>query len=51
MDLAFGTLIGVVLLFTVGWDLAFLGIIIGLFLLALAYVAGCESLRKGEKSE
>jgi len=33
------------------WDLTFLGIITGFFLLATAYLAGCESLRKGEKSK
>lgn len=32
-------------------DLIFIGIIIGFFLLALAYIAGCENLRKGAKSE
>jgi hypothetical protein len=31
-------------------DLIFLAIIVGFFILALAYVAGCESL-KGAKNE
>ncbi len=31
-------------------DLLFLAIIIAFFLLALAYIAGCDKLRKGEKS-
>lgn len=51
MDLTFGILIGTVLLFALAWDLAFVGIIVGFFLLAIAYLAGCESLRKGEKSK
>jgi hypothetical protein len=29
-------------------DLLFIGAIIGFFLLALAYLRGCEILRKGE---
>lgn len=29
-------------------DLLFILVIIGFFLLALAYLKGCESLRKGE---
>ncbi len=32
-------------------DLLFIGAIIGFFLLALAYLAGCENLRKGAKNE
>jgi hypothetical protein len=32
-------------------DLIFIGAIIGFFLLALAYLVGCESLRKGAKNE
>lgn len=32
-------------------DLIFIIVIIGFFLLAIAYVAACESLRKGGKSE
>jgi hypothetical protein len=32
-------------------DLLFIAAIIGFFLLALAYLAGCEALRKGAKSE
>lgn len=31
-------------------DLLFLAIIIAFFLLTLAYIAGCDKLRKGEKS-
>lgn len=49
MDLVFGLLIGGVLLFSLALDLAFVGLIVGFFLLALAYVAGCDSLRKGAK--
>lgn len=51
MDLAVGVLIFSVLLISGVWDLAFVGIIIGFFLLALAYIAGCESLRKGAKEK
>ena len=32
-------------------DLVFVGLIITFFLLAIAYLAGCGSLKKGEKSE
>jgi hypothetical protein len=32
-------------------DLIYIGIIIGFFLLALAYIAGCDSLSKGAKEE
>jgi len=32
-------------------DLIFIAAIIGFFLLALAYLKGCESLRKGETKE
>jgi succinate-acetate transporter protein len=49
MDLTFGILICTVLLLSIMWDVIFLGIIVGFFLLAIAYVAGCESLRKGAK--
>ena len=30
-------------------DLIFIAVIVAFFLLALAYLAGCESLRKGAK--
>lgn len=33
------------------FDLLFMALIIGFFLLALAYIAGCDSLRKGAKEE
>jgi hypothetical protein len=33
------------------FDLLFIALIVGFFLLALAYVAGCDSLRKGAKEE
>ena len=49
MDLTFGILISTVLLLSIAWDIVFLGIIVGFFLLAIAYIAGCESLRKGAK--
>jgi hypothetical protein len=49
MDLTFGILITTVLLFALAWDMVFVGIIVGFVLLAIAYVAGCESLRKGAK--
>jgi hypothetical protein len=32
-------------------DLIFIAAMIGFFMLALGYIAGCESLRKGAKSE
>ncbi len=32
-------------------DLIFIAVIIGFFLLALIYIAGCDGLRKGGKSE
>ncbi len=32
-------------------DMVFVGVIILFFLLAIAYLAGCDSLRKGAKSE
>lgn len=32
-------------------DLLFLAIIVAFFLLALAYIAACDKLRKGAKSE
>jgi hypothetical protein len=32
-------------------DLLFIGVMIGFFLLALAYVSGCEALKKGAKDE
>ncbi len=32
-------------------DLIYIGIIIAFFLLALAYVAGCDSLKKGVNEE
>jgi hypothetical protein len=51
MDMIFGVLIGTVLLLSIAWDLAFVGIIAAFFLLAIAYIAGCESLRKGTKSK
>jgi hypothetical protein len=30
-------------------DLIFIGVIVGFFLIAIGYVASCESLRKGAK--
>jgi succinate-acetate transporter protein len=51
VDLTFGILISTVLLFALAWDMVFIGIVVGFFLLAIAYMAGCESLRKGDKSE
>lgn len=51
LDLSFGIVIFGVFLLTLMVDMAFLGVIIGFFLLAIAYLAGCDSLRKGEKSE
>ena len=33
------------------FDLLFIALIVGFFLLSLAYVAGCDSLRKGAKEE
>lgn len=32
-------------------DLIYIGIIVGFFLLAIAYIAACDSLRKGAKNE
>lgn len=32
-------------------DLLFLGVIVAFFLLALVYIAACDGLRKGDKSE
>jgi hypothetical protein len=32
-------------------DLIYLMIIVGFFLLALAYVSACEALRKGEREQ
>lgn len=32
-------------------DVIFIAAIIGFFLLALAYLSGCEALRKGAKTE
>lgn len=32
-------------------DLIYLAIIVIFFVVALAYIAGCDMLRKGEKSE
>lgn len=32
-------------------DMVFIGVIIGFFLLAIAYLAGCGSLKKGEKRQ
>ncbi len=32
-------------------DLIFIAIIVGFFLIALVYIAACEKLRKGAKSE
>ena len=32
-------------------DLIFIGIIVAFFVLAVAYIAGCESLRQGAKEE
>jgi len=32
-------------------DVIFIAVIIGFFLIALAYVAGCERLRKGARNE
>jgi hypothetical protein len=32
-------------------DAIYISAIIGFFLLALAYMAGCDNLRKGEKSK
>jgi hypothetical protein len=32
-------------------DLIFIATIVAFFLLALAYIAGCDALRKGAKSE
>jgi hypothetical protein len=32
-------------------DLLYLAIIVAFFLLTLAYIAACDKLRKGEKSE
>lgn len=32
-------------------DLIFIAMIVAFFLLAIAYIAGCDRLRKGAKSE
>ena len=32
-------------------DLVFIGVIIGFFIIAIIYLAGCGMLRKGAKSE
>lgn len=32
-------------------DLLFIAVIVGFFLLAVAYIAVCDSLRKGAKNE
>jgi hypothetical protein len=40
-----------IILFSVMLDLVFLGVIVGFFFIALAYLAGCESLQKGASEE
>ncbi len=49
MDLTFGIVISTVLSLSIVWDILFVGIFLGFFLLAIAYLAVCESLRKGAK--
>jgi len=46
-DIVLGTSIFGVLIFAMVLDVIYVGLIIGFFLLALAYVAGCFKLKKG----
>jgi hypothetical protein len=51
LDLIFGISVFGLLMFSGVLDLVFVGLTVGFFLIALAYLAGCESLRKGAKEE
>ena len=46
-DMFFGKSIIGVLLISVVADMAYIGLIVGFFLLGLAYLSGCLRLRKG----